>query len=348
MTRFSIVAGLAVCALAAGCQQEQQSAGLTALASSGSPADPTPAQLRAEPAVRFNFHYTFSLKDVPTDAGSVRVWVPLPRNDALQQAELVSIDSPVEGRRTVEPVHGNAMMVFDVTPSEGATATWKLSWRITRRELRGSEADRSADPPVGSYLKAERLVPSDGVVAELANQAAGSPGATSIAELTRRMYDFTLSHMNYSKQGVGWGRGDAVWACDSKYGNCTDFHSVFIGMCRAKGIAAKFEIGFPINYSGLEGEIGGYHCWAKYHDGEAGWRAVDISEADKYAALADYFYGTLHARRVHFTTGRDLTLSPPQAGPPLNYFVYPYVEIDGKPHDAVDRKFRFDSLTVVR
>ena len=27
--------------------------------------------------------------------------------------------------------------------------------------------------------------------------------------------------------------GDAVWACTSKYGNCTDFHSLFIGMARS-------------------------------------------------------------------------------------------------------------------
>ena len=27
---------------------------------------------------------------------------------------------------------------------------------------------------------------------------------------------------------------------------------------------------------------------------------------------------------------RDLVLAPPEAGPPLNYFIYPHVEMDGK------------------
>ena len=33
---------------------------------------------------------------------------------------------------------------------------------------------------------------------------------------------------------------------------------------------------------------------------------------------------------MQFSTGRDITLSPKQDGAPLNYFVYPYVEVDGK------------------
>jgi len=34
---------------------------------------------------------------------------------------------------------------------------------------------------------------------------------------------------------------------------------------------------------------------------------------------------------VKFSVGRDIRLDPPQQGEPLNYFVYPYAEVDGKP-----------------
>ena len=34
---------------------------------------------------------------------------------------------------------------------------------------------------------------------------------------------------------------------------------------------------------------------------------------------------------MEFGTGRDLVLAPPQAGEPLNYFMYPYAEADGTP-----------------
>jgi hypothetical protein len=39
--------------------------------------------------------------------------------------------------------------------------------------------------------------------------------------------------------------------------------------------------------------------------------------------------------------GRDLHLSPAQDGPPLNYFVYPYVEASGKEYPNVSLAFSF-------
>jgi transglutaminase superfamily protein len=41
----------------------------------------------------------------------------------------------------------------------------------------------------------------------------------------RVIYEYVTSVMKYDKTGKGWGRGDAVYACDIRRGNCTDFHS---------------------------------------------------------------------------------------------------------------------------
>lgn len=58
---------------------------------------------------------------------------------------------------------------------------------------------------------------------------------------------------------------------------------------------------------------------------------MDISEANKDPGQREYFFGHLCENRVAFTTGRDIDLVPRQAGAPLNFFIYPYVEVDGKP-----------------
>ena len=44
--------------------------------------------------------------------------------------------------------------------------------------------------------------------------------------------------------------------------------------------------------------------------------------------------------------GRDLVLVPKQQGPPLNYFVYPYVEVDGQPwpSDRMTTAFDYEDL----
>jgi transglutaminase-like putative cysteine protease len=47
--------------------------------------------------------------------------------------------------------------------------------------------------------------------------------------------------MRYDKTGTGWGRGDVLYACDAKKGNCTDFHSLFIAMARSQGIPATLR-----------------------------------------------------------------------------------------------------------
>ena len=68
---------------------------------------------------------------------------------------------------------------------------------------------------------------------------------------------------------------------------------------------------------------------------------VDISEAKQHPDSKAYLFGHLDPDRVAFTTGRDLELIPPQDGPPLNFFVYPYAECDGRPLTAEHLSMRF-------
>jgi transglutaminase-like putative cysteine protease len=104
-----------------------------------------------------------------------------------------------------------------------------------------------------------------------------------------------------------------VWACDAKRGNCTDFHSPFIGMLRADGIPARFDIGFPLPENKDKGDIAGYHCRAEFYARKTGWIPVDISEAWKAKQKQDYFFGSVDANRVQLSTGRDVILSPRMA-----------------------------------
>ena len=132
-----------------------------------------------------------------------------------------------------------------------------------------------------------------------------------------------------------------LYACDAKKGNCTDFHSLFIAMARSQGIPARFEIGFPLPADKHSGEIAGYHCWADFYLDGKGWIPVDISEAWKHPEKRDYFFGSHDVNRVQFSMGRDLKLAPAQEGKPLNYFVYPYVEVDGREYPNIALAFSF-------
>jgi hypothetical protein len=60
--------------------------------------------------------------------------------------------------------------------------------------------------------------------------------------------------------------------------------------------------------------------------------------------LREYNFGGQPAKLLKLTHGRDITLVPPQAGDPLNIFVLPYVELNGKVHNGVNWTMSFKEL----
>jgi transglutaminase-like putative cysteine protease len=188
-------------------------------------------------------------------------------------------------------------------------------------------------------LQPDVLVPVTGVPADLAAKV--TQGLIQPLDKAHAIYDYVFTTMRYDKTGTGWGHGDVLYACDAKRGNCTDFHSLFIAMARSQGIPARFEIGFPLPPDKPSAEIAGYHCWSDFWIDGKGWIPVDISEAWKHPEKRDYFFGSHDVNRIQFSMGRDLRLNPRQEGKPLNYFVYPYVEVDGQEFSNVALAFSF-------
>jgi transglutaminase-like putative cysteine protease len=256
-------------------------------------------------------------------------------------------DLPIKQIR--QPEYGNEVLYAETAKADKAEYKFSVDYDIVRREhvvlvsgkpLTDAPSEKAPQVELARFLEPDRLVPVTGVPAQLAEQE--TKGATTPLEKAHDIYEYVFRTMKYDKTGEGWGHGDTLWACDSKHGNCTDFHSVFISMARAEKIPARFEIGFPIPADKHSAEIPGYHCWAEFYLNSTGWVPVDISEAWKHPEKHDYFFGAHDVNRVQFAAGRDLKLKPAQDGPPLNYFVYPYVEIAGKEHPNVAIEFSFE------
>jgi len=203
-----------------------------------------------EPAPRpsrtFSFVYDVSLKDLPPDVRSAKIWIPEATSDAGQTVTLKGVSGPVRTVETRDPEYGNRILYAELSKPEATSAHFTVNYLVTRREYDGeSPAAASADPlPASRFLRADHLVPIDGRMKELAEEI--TRGKSDSKEVARAIYDYVFKTLRYDKTGTGWGRGDAVWACDAKRGNCTDFHSLFIALMRAKNIPARFEIGFPL------------------------------------------------------------------------------------------------------
>jgi transglutaminase-like putative cysteine protease len=299
----------------------------------------------AQETRHFTLHYGFTVKDIP--AGSkIHIWVPQAHSDGFQTVKVVSAAGDLALKKTHESKYGNEMYYAETSKAKHPELHFEVVYDVVRRErlTLGIYAPHLADVKLTDrerreYLAPDTLVPTTGLPAELAVKI--TEGKTTTIEKARAIYDYVFTTLRYDKTGTGWGRGDALYACNAKKGNCTDFHSLFIAMARSQGIPARFEIGFPLPPDKHSAEIAGYHCWADFFEAQHGWIPVDISEAWKHPEKKDYFFGAHDADRVEFTLGRDLELSPKQDGKPLNYFVYPYVEVDGKEYSNVSTAFSF-------
>jgi transglutaminase-like putative cysteine protease len=298
----------------------------------------------AQDSRNFTFHYAFTVKNLPSGK-KVRVWIPAAQSDEYQEVKIISAKGDLPLQKTRESKYGDEIYYAEARSSNQAELHFDVEYDVVRHERVAlhpaahviatslSSKERRED------LLPDALVPITGLPADLAVKV--TEGKTQPLDKARAIYDYVFTTLRYDKTGTGWGRGDVLYACDAKKGNCTDFHSLFIAMARSQGIPARFEIGFPLPPDKHSAEIAGYHCWSDFYIDGKGWIPVDISEAWKHPEKRDYFFGSHDVNRVQFSMGRDLRLNPTQDGKPLNYFVYPYVEVDGQEYPNVSVAFSF-------
>ena len=309
----------------------------------------------------FLFTYGGTVKDLRLGQ-EARIWLPVPVSTMEQTIAIEKKELPGQEQIGKEGQYGNSVLFVQGKADDQGEIPFSITYKVTRKEVKTDITANGKKPgfweetglldqsKLARFLQADAKVPIAGKPLELLAESLKDKKLPDEQYAAAKvLYDVVNTHMKYSKEGQGWGRGDSVWACDSKFGNCTDFHSLFISMARGNKIPAKFEMGFPIPPKRGHGVVAGYHCWAWFlasfprSPWERGWIPVDISEANRFPDMKEYYFGNLTEDRVQFTTGRDMDLVPRQDGPALNFFIYPYVEVAGRtyPAEKVTRSFAY-------
>ena len=291
----------------------------------------------------FNFSYVGAVSDlVPGDKASV--WIPIASNTIEQTILKRTIEVPTDFAIQGDTKFGNQILYFEAVANQDGRIPFSILYRVRRKSVQRNQGELQTNPQSILFLEGSKLVPIHENLSEKVLK--GIKLDSNPFAAARQIYDAVNQRMRYDKPvGQPWGRGDSAWACDHRFGNCTDFHSLFIALCREQQIAAKFEIGFPISLDEPNGNVGGYHCWAKFA-ASGTWNAVDISEANKAPDRSDYFFGNLPPDRITLSVGRDLVLSPPTTSPPINFLVYPHVEVEGQIHTSLQKDFEYRDLIV--
>src|SRR2546428_3854055 len=179
---------------------------------------------------QFEFVYRVTLPEIK---GEARLWMPLAKTDAFQTVTQEEISIPIKWEKVQDRDYGNDICVLHPQPADSGK-TIELRYLVARKEkaaypANGEDATR--------FLRPEKLVPVNETFKTLAEQA--TTGKKGDVERAKALYDHVLGRMRYDKSGTGWGRGDAVYACDARTGNCSDFHAYFIALSRSIGIPAR-------------------------------------------------------------------------------------------------------------
>ena len=280
----------------------------------------------------FAIEYVGKVSGVPEGTSKLRVWMPVPQDSTVQSIRELTFSQPP--RLTNEPKYGNKIAYWEFDKPQTATEL-TMKFVCQHQEVvvdlaRLSTDGEDAAAQFAAFKQPDKLVVVDDEIRKLSREI--TTGKQTTLEKTRAIYDYVLGKMTYDKNHAGWGLGSTRHACDVGKGNCTDFHALFNSLCRAQGIASGFEIGLYLPYEkGKSEPLGGYHCWAFFRVPGKTWVPVDCSEADRFPERKEFLFGGHTSNRVTLSTGRDIALEPRQSGEPLNYFLNPYAEADGKP-----------------
>lgn len=285
---------------------------------------------------------------LPPGTKKVALWVPLPTNSEWQQVDNVAVEGVADYKVTKEARYGNRMVYVNLEAPQ-TPVTMTVRYTVTRKEVRvlGEEPrhpQKESDAFIKMNLKAEKSLPTGGRFLKISQDV--TAGETDPLKKARAIYEHILATMKYDYKSASprLGEGDSDFVCDYRMGDCTDLHSYFISLARTQGIPVLHEYGYGIGGVPLpsplptEAKITSYHCYACIYQPDYGWIPVDASDGIRWVDherpdLRDYQFGNLVLERnaVSISRGRNLVLSPPQQGEPVNKFIYPYAEADGKP-----------------
>jgi transglutaminase-like putative cysteine protease len=191
------------------------------------------------------------------------------------------------------------------------------------------------------------LGPIDGPVKEVADEIV--QGKTTLLQKARAVYEWTSRSTFRDPQTKGCGEGNVCELLENPGGKCADIHSVFVAVARAAGVPSREVFGIRQGREDGQNVTTWQHCWAEFFLPGYGWVPVDPGDVRKMMLKRDlsrmdpvpddllaYYWGGIDPYRVKLGTGRDLTLTPPQAGGTVNYLMYPFAQIGGTTLDWLE------------
>lgn len=280
-----------------------------------------------------------------------RLWIPYPLSDEYQHIENVKIQGNFTHSAVYREPENNTVYLFAEWNDISERREFKMSFMVKAKErVRKEFKDLNAPIPeeIKKYLQSSTWVPTDGKIKEIATQII--KGNKDIVDKSRAIYNWVIENTYRDPNVRGCGLGIVEQTLAKGGGKCADISSAYVALARAAGIPSREVFGLRLGKKQKEDMTNGHHCWAEFYLPATGWVPVDPADVRKAmlvnkldlktsAPYREYFFGAVDEYRIVLSKGgRGINLYPQQQGKALNYFMYPYAEVDGKPLDYFDHK----------
>lgn len=292
----------------------------------------------------------FDLSSQPAGE-EARLWLPYPVADIDQEISSVQWSGDYAEAAIYTDRRFGVPMLYARWPKEATSRKLTLKFQAKRQEVRHPSLPTKEaawdKTDYKTYLEATSFGPVDGDVKKLADQI--TKGKKGVLAKARAIYDWTCSNMVRDPDTRGCGLGDVPSLLNTLGGKCADIHSVYVALARAAGVPAREVFGLRLGKKDGDDITGSHHCWAEFFLPGYGWVPVDPGdvrkgmlteqltlESPRSAELRSYFWGGIDPYRIKLSSGRDLTLTPPQQGAAVNYLMYPFAQVGDKTLDWLD------------
>lgn len=257
-------------------------------------------------------YYTFKPHlQMKMEGQNTRVWAFFPKPHETSAQKVLGIYQNTEAFSLYEKVDKlklNTVVGAEVELQADKSKEFTWTACIGRRRIR---LNTPALTQVRDLRPRERtrlrefleLTPGTGADDPVLAQVATSMTGENPLHLARSIYDRVLERMQYEKKLSFKG---ATRAWQEQVGECGDYASLFVSLCRLAGIPARSVAGFTFTDEEWQ-----HHVWAEFYIAGLGWVPCDPSFGDAGPNAADAYFGQLDDRRVAVSRDIDLDFSPP-------------------------------------
>lgn len=284
-----------------------------------------PAQATVEPK-RFRLRMTLAVKPNSVPEGEIiRCWMLYPQQFEAQSGVQV-LEATPEPLWINAPRYPMRSLYFEQLSRGSEETVFEAEYTLTtyaRHNPIEPQRVQPASPDNAVYAYFTREQPPHVVFTPEIRQLAAElcAGETNPYLKARRIYDWMSRNIRYSyAREYSTLRNISMYTLENRYGDCGQEALLFITLCRAGGIPARWQSGWV-----LYPMLTNLHDWSEIYLEPYGWVPVDVDFAQsieqQYTSLdrqqkdemKDFYFGGLDAYRLICNSEHGYPHYPPKA-----------------------------------